>query len=239
MKMKEKQRKHMGVHCRASLTRGDPIKSAELCNFSTSPAKEKRLESKGDTNGVSVNDTPMLKSVRDTDEQVLGRHECRSLVLAHAASTVLVLSGGGRWRRSRDKDKYSDSDKYQMSGVRWCRVMGVARLTTIWLPAGTEWRDKGSLGQPSRKGLNRDWGSVARASILDCDLLEVPKGKVVRGSTAQRSCRWVNPVTRKGTPFTIATRLLWSSRVSSGDHIFSIGVGNRAYWFSCASVLDE
>ncbi|GMN65067.1 hypothetical protein TIFTF001_034129 [Ficus carica] len=69
-----------------------------------------------------------------------------SLVLVQGASTVSVRSGGGGWRQSRDKDKYGDM--YQMSGVRWYRVLSVARPVT---------------------------GSVARVSTLepDGDMLEV------------------------------------------------------------------
>ncbi|GMN49392.1 hypothetical protein TIFTF001_018573 [Ficus carica] len=74
---------------------------------------------------------------------------------------------------------------------------------------------------------------------LDGDLLEVPKGDVVRGSAAQRRCRWVNLMALEWTLFTIATRLLWSSWVLSGDRIFSIGMSNRAYQFSCTSFPGE
>ena len=62
--------------------------------------------------------------------RVLGGHDCRLVVLAHAASPVFVRSGGGGWHRSRD------NDRYRMSGVRGCRVMGVAR--PVRLLAGIE-----------------------------------------------------------------------------------------------------
>ncbi|GMN58269.1 hypothetical protein TIFTF001_027371 [Ficus carica] len=135
--------------------------------------------------------------------QVRGGHGCKSLVLAYEASTVSVRSSGGWWRRSRDKDKYSD--RYLMLGVRWCRVVGVARHAMVRLSTGIEWHDTGSLGRPSGKELSSSRGSVALASIVepDGDLREVPKGSV-----AQRRCWWGNLVTREGTPFTIATRLL-------------------------------
>ncbi|GMN36119.1 hypothetical protein TIFTF001_005779 [Ficus carica] len=84
--------------------------------------------------------------------QVMGGHECKSLVLVHTANTVSVRSGGGGWHRSRDKDKYSDSDKYQMSGVRWCKIVGVACLATIWLSSGMGGRGRGNIGQSSSKG---------------------------------------------------------------------------------------
>ncbi|GMN47778.1 hypothetical protein TIFTF001_016958 [Ficus carica] len=51
--------------------------------------------SKGDIIGVSAKGTLMLKSVRGIDG---------SLVVAQAASTMSVWSGGGGWHRSRDKD---------------------------------------------------------------------------------------------------------------------------------------
>ncbi|GMN60639.1 hypothetical protein TIFTF001_029732 [Ficus carica] len=78
---------------------------------------------------------------------------------------------------------------YQVSGVRWCRVVGVARPATVQLSAGIEWRDKSSLGRPSPKALSCGRESVTRASILepDGDMLEVPKGEVVRGSTTKLS----------------------------------------------------
>nr|GMN72532.1 hypothetical protein TIFTF001_056018 [Ficus carica]GMN72542.1 hypothetical protein TIFTF001_056020 [Ficus carica] len=56
----------------------------------------------------------------------MGGHVCRPSVVAQAANFVSVQLGGDGWRRSRDKDKYSD--KYQMSGVRWCSLVGVAYL---------------------------------------------------------------------------------------------------------------
>ena len=117
-----------------------------------------------------------------------GGHGCRSLVLAQAVSTVLIQSGGGGWRRSRGKGRYSD--RYQMLCVQWCRVMGVTCLATVWLLVGTEQRDEGSLSQPSRKGLSCGRGNVARASILepDGDLLKVLKGDVVWGSASQWWC---------------------------------------------------
>ncbi|GMN68522.1 hypothetical protein TIFTF001_037575 [Ficus carica] len=104
--------------------------------------KREALWSKWDTSGVFVKSTPMLKSVKGTDGQafsmgsgprvtLMGRVPSgpgRSLVLAQAVSTVLVQSGGGGWRRSRGKGRYSD--RYQMSCVKWCRVVGVARLAT-------------------------------------------------------------------------------------------------------------
>ena len=96
------------------------------------------------------------------------------------ASTISIQSSGGEWRSSRDKDMYSD--RYQMRGVKLCRVVGVVRPTTVQLSVDKELNDKGSLGRLSRKGLSCGWGSVARASILepDGDLLEVSKGEVIR-----------------------------------------------------------
>ncbi|GMN58095.1 hypothetical protein TIFTF001_027211 [Ficus carica] len=81
--------------------------------------------------------------------QVMGRHDCRSLVLAQAASTVSV------------------------------RVVGVARPAIVRLSTGTERHYRGSLGRPSRKGLSCGRGSVAQASILlsNSDMLEVLKGE--------------------------------------------------------------
>lgn len=99
----------------------------------------------------------------------------------------------------------------------------MARPATTQLLVGTERHDRGIPGRPSYKGLSCGQGSVARDSIIepDDDLLEVPKEEVVRELAAQWRCWWVNPVTREGTHFTIVTRLLWSSRVSSGDWIFT------------------
>ncbi|GMN47793.1 hypothetical protein TIFTF001_016972 [Ficus carica] len=82
------------------------------------------------------------------------------------------------------------------------RVIGSSPLTranhpACQLPTGMERRDRGSLGQPSRKRLSYGRGSVAQANILELDdnLLDVCKKEVVRGSAAQRRCRWVNLVT--------------------------------------------
>ena len=60
----------------------------------------------------------------------MGGHEYRSLVLVQAASTVLVQSGGRAWYRSRDKNRYND--RYRISSVRWCRVVGVTCLATVY-----------------------------------------------------------------------------------------------------------
>ncbi|GMN67138.1 hypothetical protein TIFTF001_036203 [Ficus carica] len=114
----------------------------------------------------------------------------RQVDMLWVTSTVSVRSGGGGCRRSRHKDKYSD--KYQMSGVRWCRVVGVARSVTIRLPTGTRRRGKGSMCQPSRKRLSCGWGSVARVSTLepDGDMLEIfssGRTKEPTGSRAPRS----------------------------------------------------
>ena len=76
--------------------------------------------------------------------RVMGGHECRSLVLVQAANTVSIHSDGEGWRRSRDKDRYSDM--YQMSGVRWCRVVSVACLATVRLSTGTGRCGRGSMG---------------------------------------------------------------------------------------------
>ena len=111
------------------------------------------------------------------------------------ANTKSVRSCDEGWCQSRDK--YGYSDKYRILGVKWYRVVGVARPATVRLSVGTEWHDRVSLGRPSCKGLSCGQGSVARTNILepDGDLLEVPKGDVVRGSTAQRRCWWVKMVT--------------------------------------------
>ncbi|GMN73741.1 hypothetical protein TIFTF001_055740 [Ficus carica] len=94
----------------------------------------------------------MLKSVRGIDEQVkkqslgktdatcptirmMGGHVCKPSVVAQAVNIVSVRLGGEGWRRSRDKNKYSD--RYRMSGVKWCRVVGVACPATIRLSAST------------------------------------------------------------------------------------------------------
>ena len=60
--------------------------------------------------------------------------------------------------------------------------MGVACPTMVRLLVDTELHDRGSLGRLSRKGLSCGRGSVTQASILepDGDLLEVPKGEVIR-----------------------------------------------------------
>ncbi|GMN64223.1 hypothetical protein TIFTF001_033291 [Ficus carica] len=76
-----------------------------------------------------------------------GGDEYRSLVLAQVAITVLVRLGGGRLRRSRDKDRYSD--RFRVLGVRWCKVVGVAHPATVRLSVSTGRRDRGSLGRPS------------------------------------------------------------------------------------------
>ncbi|GMN69934.1 hypothetical protein TIFTF001_038982 [Ficus carica] len=114
--------------------------------------------------------------------QVMGGHECRSLVLVQAASTVSIRSGGRWWCRSRDKNKYND--RYRMSGVRWCRVVGVACLATVQLSEGMGRLDKGSMGRPSWKGLSSGRGSIIQVSNLkpNGDLLGVLKGEAIRGS---------------------------------------------------------
>lgn len=122
-----------------------------------------------------------------------------------------------------------------MSGVKWCKIMGVARSATVQLSVGTEQREKGSLSWPSPKGLSHGPGSVAWASILepDDDLLDISKGQMFRGSTAQWRYRLVNLSPEKGLAITIW--LLYFGQVSLGDQIFSINRGNRAYWFSRTS----
>ncbi|GMN37369.1 hypothetical protein TIFTF001_006744 [Ficus carica] len=109
----------------------------------------------------------------------MGGQECRSLVLVQIANTLSVRSDGGGWHRSKDNYRYSDM--YQMSGVRWCRVVSVARPATVRLSTGTRRCGRGSMGRPSRKGLSCGWGSVARAGTSEPngDLLEVLKGEVV------------------------------------------------------------
>ncbi|GMN34699.1 hypothetical protein TIFTF001_004842 [Ficus carica] len=103
--------------------------------------KREKPQSKGNANGVYAKGTSMLKSVRDTDEQtkkqsfakknlsipegtdamcptiqVMRGHECSLLVLVQAASIVLVRSGSGGWRRSKDKNS-----RY---GMAWQRQHG-------------------------------------------------------------------------------------------------------------------
>ncbi|GMN52725.1 hypothetical protein TIFTF001_021861 [Ficus carica] len=77
--------------------------------------------------------------------------------LLRATSTVPVSSGGGGWRRSKDKERYSD--KYRMSGVRWCRVMGVACAATVRLSAGSQIFSIGWEKEPT--------GSRASCSLVD------------------------------------------------------------------------
>ncbi|GMN53785.1 hypothetical protein TIFTF001_022911 [Ficus carica] len=80
------------------------------------------------------------------------------------------------------------NDKYWKSGVKWCRVVGVACPTTVRLSDGTGRHGRGSMGRPSRRGLGRGRGSVTRASTLGPDggLLEVSKGELIRGSATQQ-----------------------------------------------------
>ena len=68
-----------------------------------------------------------------------------------------------------------------MSGVRWCKVVGVACPTTVRLSVGTGRCGRSNMGRPFRKGLGCGQGSVARASTLkpDGDLLEVLKEEVI------------------------------------------------------------
>ncbi|GMN68646.1 hypothetical protein TIFTF001_037698 [Ficus carica] len=109
--------------------------------------KREALWSKEDISRVSIKDILMLKSVFSMGSgprvTLIGRIPSGpngSLVLVQAASTVSIRSGGRGWCRSRDKNKYND--RYQMSGVRcqvsgvrWCRVVGVACLVTVQLLA--------------------------------------------------------------------------------------------------------
>ena len=106
-------------------------------------------------------------------------HEYR-LVLAQATSPVFTQLSGRGWCWRRNKDRYND--RYQASGVRQCRVIGVACAITIRLLVGTEWSGKGSMGRPSQKGLGRDRGSVTRTCKANPRQmkLEIPKFQRVR-----------------------------------------------------------
>ncbi|GMN38339.1 hypothetical protein TIFTF001_007582 [Ficus carica] len=124
--------------------------------------------------------------------------------MLQTTSTVPVWSGGEDWHWSRNNDMYSD--KYRMSSVRWCRVVGVVRPATVRLSAGTGRHIRGSMG-----GLSRGRGSVTRASTLGPDggLLEVPKEELIRGLATQR--RWVNESTYSRASF------------PGGKVVFSVG----------------
>ncbi|GMN47760.1 hypothetical protein TIFTF001_016936 [Ficus carica] len=117
--------------------------------------------SKGNT---SAKGTPMLKSVFHT-----------------SSGPQVTLMGRIPSDPGGDKDRYSD--RYQMSSVRWYRVVGVACALTVWLSASMGQRGRSSRGRPSRKGFGCGQGSVAWANTLepDGDMLEVLKGEVSSG----------------------------------------------------------
>ncbi|GMN51257.1 hypothetical protein TIFTF001_020411 [Ficus carica] len=74
---------------------------------------------KGDTSGVSVKGTSILKSV---------------------ASTVSIRSGGGGWHRA------SYSGRYRTLGVKWYKVVGVECHAIVLLSAGIGRRGKSNAG---------------------------------------------------------------------------------------------
>ncbi|GMN63473.1 hypothetical protein TIFTF001_032557 [Ficus carica] len=159
--------------------------------------KRKAHRSKGDTNCVSAKGTPMLKSVMGIDEQAkkqsLGKAKIRPYVKwsrwVGMPRVYGYLTSPKRMPRALpqgSKDMYSD--RFRMSGVRWCRVVGTAGPTTVRLSAGMGQLGKGSMGLPSLRGLSCGRGSVAQANTLEPngDLLEILKGELIRGLTIQR-----------------------------------------------------
>ncbi|GMN47770.1 hypothetical protein TIFTF001_016943 [Ficus carica] len=112
-----------------------------------------------------------------------GSGPSKSLVLAQAVSTVSVQSGGGGWRQSWDKDRYNG--KYRMSGVRWCKIVGMARPATVHSSAGTgdssgiSNSTEVSVGQPGN--LRRDLQSRPNLSGM------VGSHRVIRSSPLMRA----------------------------------------------------
>ncbi|GMN29774.1 hypothetical protein TIFTF001_002551 [Ficus carica] len=115
--------------------------------------------SKWDTSGMSAKGTPMLKSAFPRD---LGS---RVTLMGH------IPSAFGGWQVL-----------CQFGQV----VEASAEVGTMTV--GTGQCGRGSMGRPSQRGLSHGRESVTRTSTLepDRDLLEVPKGELIRGSPEQR-----------------------------------------------------
>ncbi|GMN57043.1 hypothetical protein TIFTF001_026140 [Ficus carica] len=93
------------------------------------------------------------------------------LVLARVVSIVSVWLGSEGYHQGKCKDKYNN--RKWMSGVRWCKVVGVACCATVLLSVSTGWCGRNST-RPTTQAEVQQWSGkcfpepVLRAPIVIC-----------------------------------------------------------------------
>ncbi|GMN60546.1 hypothetical protein TIFTF001_029626 [Ficus carica] len=110
--------------------------------------------SQGDTSRVCAKGTLILKSISGTDEQAEKQSVCHGFGYSSDPDgsysewsrwvDMLRAYGGECLHQGRSKDKYNNRE--WMSGVRWCKVVGVACCAAVLLSVGTGRRGRNSTG---------------------------------------------------------------------------------------------